>query len=338
MIKRTVLQAGRTLGLFAAAQRRARGSLRILGYHGFEMGLERAFRPLLFIDPELFRRRILRLKDMGFEILGLGDAVERLRLGTLPPNPVVITIDDGFYGTYRYGRDLMRDLRVPMTIYVTSYYVTHENPIYGLAVQYMFWKTTATSVDLTGLGLPRTGVAALSDALRHEILTHGEQTLGEEGRVTLARALGERLGVSYEALEKSRALSLMTSQEIAEMVSAGFDVQLHTHRHRLPVDSAAVTQEIIDNRRVLEPLAGKKLVHFCYPGDTWQKAADHERPLAEAGIVSATSDAPGLATRDTSLLELPRFLDSGTLDELIFDAEMTGFLPGLRTLASQLRR
>ncbi len=96
-----------------------------------------------------------------------------------------------------------------------------------------------------------------------EIIRFGEQQLEEEARCTLASELGRRLGVAYTALQADRNLSLMNPGEIRELVEAGMDIQLHTHRHQLPEQGTLAQREILPNRALLEPLFGKKLRHFC---------------------------------------------------------------------------
>jgi hypothetical protein len=83
-------------GLFALARRLTPGGLRILCYHGFAVDDESEFRPGLFIRVETFRRRLAHLAAHRYPILSLDEAIDRLTRGTLPPNAVVITVDDGF--------------------------------------------------------------------------------------------------------------------------------------------------------------------------------------------------------------------------------------------------
>ena len=50
------------------------------------------------------------------------------------------------------------------------------------------------------------------------------------------------------------------------MARAGIDFQLHTHRHRTPLDRDRFVGEIRENRAVVEEMTGSnERVHFCYP-------------------------------------------------------------------------
>ena len=117
----------------------------------------------------------------------------------------------------------------------------------------------------------------------------------------------------------------MTAAEVREVSRGGVDIQLHTHRHRMPRDRELFRREILDNINEIREMTGTGATpsHFCYPcGDydpvfyTW---------LRELGVESATTCQPGLAARSTNPFELPRLLDMPTLSSLEIEGWLTGF-------------
>lgn len=94
-------------GLFALARRLTRFDLRILCYHGFALDDEDGFRGSLFVDRTFFDRRMRYLKDHGFAVLPLSKAIDRLADGTLPRDPVTITLDDGFHSVHAVAREVL---------------------------------------------------------------------------------------------------------------------------------------------------------------------------------------------------------------------------------------
>src|SRR5205807_157229 len=154
--------------------------------------------------------------------LSLEDAAERLAAGRLPPNAIVITIDDGFFSVRRLAWPELAKHPFPFTVYVTSYYAGKQQPIFRLAIQYMFWKTRVAELDTTSLMLPLPSRARIADEGDREqvqwaIIRHGEIALTEPQRNQLAKRLGERLAVDYSAIEANRAFTLMTSDDITEL-------------------------------------------------------------------------------------------------------------------------
>jgi peptidoglycan/xylan/chitin deacetylase (PgdA/CDA1 family) len=335
------LGIGRTLGLFRLARQLHGGGLRILCYHGVAMEDEHTFLPKMFVSSRTLESRLAFLTRHEFPVLPLAEAVNRLRDGTLPAGATVVTFDDALYSTYRHAWPLLQRFAIPATLYVTSYYVAKGTPVFGLLVEYMFWKTTRPTLDVSGLGLPLAGMVVLTDSIvraraMEAIVEHGESRCSEAQRVALARALAQRLDIDYDGLTRERRFSLMSPEEIRELAARGLDVQAHTHRHRFPDDEATVQRELADNRALLEPLTGKRLEHFCYPSGSWSER--HWPWLTAAGFKTATTCEPGFNYPETPLLALKRFLDGEHISEREFEAEMFGYKELFRRARSRLQQ
>ena len=146
--------------------------------------------------------------------------------------------------------------------------------------------------------------------------------------------LGELLVVDFEEICKTRILSLVTGQEISALMADGIDIQLHTHRHRLPSDGLSMLNELADNRAILEPIVGKELHHFCYPSGNW--SPDHWPILAHAGMRSAVTCDTGLNYPGTPVLAWRRFLDGENVAKIEFEAELVGYTELLRRLRNMV--
>lgn len=325
--------ACRSLGLFRVARHLTRKHLKILCYHGFEMKDEASFRPKLFIRASQFERRLATIKRYGLQVLPLDEAVERMYAGTLPPDAVTITIDDGFRSVHDKALPLLRRFGYPATVYVTTYYVERANPVFRLAVQYMFATTALRSLEVANEPWCVPGVLDLSDADKRQdaawaCVCHGEQQ-GEEERVALCERLGRMLGTPYAEVLASGAFNLMTPQQLATLERSGVAVELHTHRHVLPPDDRrAVHREIRDNREALQRWIGRAPRHFCYPSGLFDLR--QWEWLDEMEVKSSTTCLPGLNSARTPRHGLHRFLDGANIDQLEFEAALSGFSDLLR--------
>ena len=116
----------------------------------------------------------------------------------------------------------------------------------------------------------------------------------------------------------------MNPAELRGVASQGFDIQLHTHRHRMPRERDLFVKEIEDNRRALE-LGGKddgRFRHFCYPsGVYYPQTAEW---LRQCGILSAATCDPGIAAQSSNPYYLPRFSDSMNIHGIVFEAWVSG--------------
>jgi peptidoglycan/xylan/chitin deacetylase (PgdA/CDA1 family) len=311
-------------GVFALCRALTGNELRILCYHGISMADEEQWFPGLFMKPEVLRKRFELMIAQGWRILGLDEALKLQAGGKLPRNSVVITFDDGYYNNYTLALPVIREFNLPVTIYVTTYYVTHQNPIFRLAAMYICWKGGKPITDRKEEG-----------PVWDEIHKHETEST-EEQRLAYLRTLAASMGVDFQKIFDSRILHLMTPDEVRKTAEAGIDIQLHTHRHRLPRNAADAEREIVENRAVLEPLVGRRIDHFCYPRGLW--CAEHFEPLAKQGVASATLVQPGLNSSSTSRFALRRFLDSEQVSELEFEAEMSGFVELARRAIAAVRR
>ncbi|MDR3491963.1 MAG: polysaccharide deacetylase family protein [Gammaproteobacteria bacterium] len=88
----------------------------ILCYHNFSPTVPGSMN----LTPNKIESQIRYLKDNGFTIIPLKEAVEYLQ-GTrtsLPPKSVVITIDDGWQSAYTYLAPIVKKYNIPVTLFI----------------------------------------------------------------------------------------------------------------------------------------------------------------------------------------------------------------------------
>jgi len=140
-LKKIVFYIFKYIGAFWIARHFTKKYLRIVSYHGFSKDDEAEFSPRTFIKKETFNKRMEFLHNKGFPVLQLGEALTLLHSNKIPPCSIVITIDDGFYRTYSDAWPVLQKYNFPATIYIATYYVIKESPVFDLIIEYMFWKT-----------------------------------------------------------------------------------------------------------------------------------------------------------------------------------------------------
>jgi peptidoglycan/xylan/chitin deacetylase (PgdA/CDA1 family) len=328
------------LGLFGIARYITRDGLRIICYHGFAVAEEYKFRSRLFIRKELFLRRIEYLRHRRFPIMALSAAVEALDQNRLPACATVITMDDAWQGVYSVALPVIRKLRIPVTLYVPTYYLEHPMPVFPVTLSYLFWRTKASIVNLPrGLGTWRMD----TETERAETLAQEfGNSLPPSDRLAFLKETAEALAVPFDEIEAKQLFRMTDKQQLRELADAGVDIQLHSHHHQWPLyEKDKVEWEIAANRKCLERVVSHSLEHFCYPSGIH---APHQGEwLAALGVTSATTIEPGLNYIDTSRFMLRRMVDGHPVSDIEFEAEMTGFMEIVRALRegrflSMLRR
>ena len=317
------------LGVTSRSRWRSRRLL-ILCYHGFAQADEHLWDPQLYVSGDHFEARLRFLLDNHYAVLPLGEALARMNAGTLPDRAVAITVDDGAYDFRSIAYPILQRLGVPVTVYVATYHVFDRRPVFDVAFRYLIWKAMLSGpvmVDDPVDGTP-TPIGSAEDYFRVTARIHRSVRLegwSAERKHNWMQELAGKLDLDWEGFLNRRTLGLMHPEEIAQLDPGIADIQLHTHRHRVPEDRELFLREIRDNREALgkcglDP-AGR--VHFCYPSGV-------HRPsflswLSEAGVVSAVTGTPGLASPNSHSLLLPRFIDASKTSEVEFEAWASGF-------------
>lgn len=79
------------------------------------------------ISPEKFKKEMLYLKSLGYTTINFKDYIEYKENGKkLPDNPIIITLDDGYYSNYEYAYPILKELKMKATISVIGWAVGRE--------------------------------------------------------------------------------------------------------------------------------------------------------------------------------------------------------------------
>jgi peptidoglycan/xylan/chitin deacetylase (PgdA/CDA1 family) len=301
--------------------------LLILCYHGISLEDEHEWRPGFSMTASVFESRLEMLRAGGYSVLPLGEVLRKLYSHTLPPKSVAITFDDGLYNFYARAFPLLQKYNYPATLYLTTYYCFRNQPVFPLICSYMLWKKRGVVVPSNpSLGFSKPLDLSTSSGrflAWKEITAHAERnTLNADQKNELAKGLAEHLNLDFDNLASKRLFHLMTPEEIKEISKKGVDIQLHTHRHRSPLDRYLYQQEIIENRSKIAELTGKRARHFCYPSGVYR--TQFLPWLSEQGVSSATTCDVDLANAKSNPLLLPRFLDSSNVSTIEFESWLTG--------------
>lgn len=341
-MKTALLRTCSRLGISRIARRLTGHGVRVLAYHGFCDGDEALFQPMLFMRAQTFRARMLRLLESGYRVVPLADAIERLETRDIEPGLAVLTIDDGWHGIHEHARPVLRELGLPATVYVSSYYAQSQLPVVNVLMRYLVWRSPLSRLDLDGIATRVDGGYELADrAARNRfadlLSRYADEELPAAERLGFIQSVAARLMVDAGTVLARRTFHLMSAQQLGELAAGGVSLELHTHRHRFPPDDrAACAEEIERNRGFLATITSGTARHFCYPSGEFRP---HQKAwLRELGVASATTTRHGLSYPGTDTMELPRFLDSDAHAPELFDAALAGLLAVLREPAATLRR
>src|SRR5256884_1473073 len=253
--KQTTLGTLKTSGVFRLAEnsRWRRRHLLILGYHGMSLDDEHQWDPSLYMTPDCFRRRMQLLKDSNCTVLPLAEAIRSLYRQDLPEKCVALTFDDGTYDFYKAAHPILREFDFPATVYLTTYYSHYPKPVFDVICSYLLWKGRSARLDFKEITGQEMTVDLSDDGLRTGSVDQlrkfaRDHKLSAEEKDSLAASIAAQLKIDYDALRAKRLMQILSPDEVKTLATEGVDIQLHTHRHRVPMDRSLFLREIYDNR------------------------------------------------------------------------------------------
>lgn len=336
-LKTLILNAAKYTGVFALVRAATRKSPRILCYHAGSIGDERHYNPKLFCTREQLRQRLDWLRDHGFTPASLEEVTQPGGPRT-SGIPVAITLDDGWYSSYRDLLPSMAEYGYEPVLYLHTEAYDVGVPIIPVTVRYLLWKAGPNEVVLNGFGFGVEGTWNLANPRERDRLCGAvELWLSDQDPHSIAgslRRLAGALGISADQLDlESRRFSYMTQDELLSASSAGCRIELHGHEHVYKPGHPSRNQQNIElNRERILDCGLPNPTHYCYPSGSFDEHG--AQVMRAAGVATATTCIPGLVdVRDPDArYYLPRFLDGGDVSMIEFEAEMSGVLQLLRSM------
>ena len=272
-----------------------------------------------------------------YRILHLEAALEELYtehlVGTQAADkrmPLVLTFDDGYHDNYTYGFKLVRELNIPITIFLIPGYIESG--------EHFWW--------LEGRRL-------VKRAQVEQVIIEGQQYLLNQikERTRLERAIDTRLRNSASVVEREELLSTirqslkvdtfnnvedeaslpLTWAEVHKLEESGL-VSFGAHTMYHPIlsylsDSEEVKREVCECRSVLEQRLGHPVLTFAYPiGKSEHIGKEGLQAVKEANYKWALTTIEGVNTPQSDPYLLNRLPGDVEQHWLVMASELAGLL------------
>lgn len=287
-------------GAFAPFRWANRGNILILMYHRFGEGAAK-------ISAEKFELHLKYLKE-NHRVLSLAEMVEYSQNSkTLPPNSVVITIDDGYRDAYEIAFPLLKKFGFAATVYAITDFLDDKCWLWTDLMRYVLLNTQC---DLQN----RLETAA-------QINTNLKKLPNEE-KTAKIKEFAKDFGVEIPALPPPE-FAPMNWTQAREMDVENVSIESHTVTHPiLPNISAdALDFELQTSKKRLEEVLNRRVEHFCYPNGSLNKNV--EKAVEKAGYKSATTTEYGFNNLQTERLLLKRIDAQSSIEN--FAQSASGF-------------
>lgn len=271
--------------------------LSILCYHNIGTpGGNYLFDPdVVDATPEQFWSH-LSVLGQHFTVIDIDTLCDGLSGGTLPPNPLLISFDDGYRSCADAALPILQEFGFPATFFIATHYVTERRLYWWDKIAYLVNRSPHARITIEypraiefDLRAPRTARRALLRLVK------------QERHLDLARFLAHLVEVSGvdwdDALETRLADELiMTWDDIRTLSKAGMDIESHTRNHRVlqTLQTDKLVEELAGSRKDIERELGKLPRTIAYPvGYSIRDMPEIRRAVQEAGYEIGFTSATG---------------------------------------------
>jgi peptidoglycan/xylan/chitin deacetylase (PgdA/CDA1 family) len=218
----------------------------------------------------------------------------------IPANTIVITIDDGYRNFYQVAYPLLKQYKIPATLFVTTGFVSGK---LWLWPDQLKWILSQVAIEPITINCHGVKFALIGDT------TSDWQTLNDlclemtdEFKHEFIFKLAELLKITITNKAPAQYES-STWKELAEMQSNGIEIGGHTVSHpslgQVTLDNAE--QEIADCLATINEKLGEQERTFCYPNGQPSDYNENIKVIvAKSGFVNAVtafSDSHALSFR-----------------------------------------
>lgn len=236
---------------------RHQGCGRILMYHGVAQQGAQA------LDEQL--RYLVR----HFKVVSLETLVDRLTNGSLPlGHEIVLTFDDGLRNNLTVVYPILRELKVPATMFVCPALVESGEWLWNHEMRCRL-QTLATS-ELAGLRMklltPGISVGAIIEWMK---------TLRLQQRRVAETIIRQATAAFQPTAAQREAFDIMDWDDLRSLDCNLITVGSHTLSHPIltTLNGEEIESEILESRRCLEQQLQRKVDFFCYPNGAYDKRA-----------------------------------------------------------------
>lgn len=258
-----------------------------------------------------------------FNVLPLGEAIDRLYQHTLPSRALCITFDDGYADNESVAAPILQQLGLPATVFVTTDFVD-GGCMWNDRVIEAIRACQTDSIDLSNAGLGRLDVA--SPLTRRQAI---DRLLGQIKHMepTQRRAATDAVVAACGA--HPSPYLMMPAEQLRRLRQRDIEIGAHTSTHPIltKISSSVARDEIVRSKARLQDLLDERITLFAYPNGVPEQdySAEHVEMVRAAGYSAAVTTAWGAATSRSDRFQLPRFTPWDR-SRLAFGARLLGNL------------
>lgn len=216
----------------------------------------------------------------------------------LPDNPLILTIDDGYWDNYHVAFPILKQYNIPATIFLTTDFIDKKYWLWSNKLEYVLknsksdtfsFEVNGTIMDLRVGSFQQWHQSQLS-------LFNALRCLADEEKNQILEDLANKIGVIVPA-ETQDDFQPLTWQEVKIMHQAGIEFGSHSKSHAIlsRVPEQQLFDELEGSKKIIENAIQQNITSFCYPNGQPEDYSDNVmKALKIAGYRCAVTTIRGL--------------------------------------------
>ncbi|MCB9993691.1 MAG: polysaccharide deacetylase family protein [Hyphomicrobiaceae bacterium] len=270
---------------------------------------------ILQVTPDFLEYFIIRIRELGYEIVTIDEAIARISSHDAQPRFAVLTLDDAYRDNLAYALPILRKYKAPFTLYVPTAFVDGVGEVWWQLLEDVIAAQRAIAVpDPNGAITYLETKSQAQKQAAYKKLYWEMRAMPNPRRVAVIRELGQRYGIEATAHCRSLIMDWSELQTFAEEPLCTIGAHTVRHYELSTLSEAEARAEMQQSAEVLEAQIGTRPQHLSYPIGAARSASDREFALAgELGFRSGVTTRPGALyyRHRESLMSLPRISLNG---------------------------
>jgi peptidoglycan/xylan/chitin deacetylase (PgdA/CDA1 family) len=305
--------------------RRLSGSISVLMYHGIIKDQSR-YHAWTQVPVSSFENQIKYLLK-NFDLITLDEAICTFKKRDNQKPKAVITFDDGLRNNFSQAFPIIKQYKVPVTVYVSTKAVVTQIPFWWDRVIQAIESSGVRFMDLREFGLKTYSFNINGDTKKFWIqikcLLDALKNLSANSNKSVVEKLLQCL--SQKNTDRKSYYDILSVVDIKQMASSKLvSIGSHSHCHRdlTRLSTMEIKNSITKSINLLQAWTQQSQFHFSYPyGDHNPKVLS---VLNQLGIKTAMTADNGRWMPQTDPLKIPR-IDIGGYDDIhAFKAKVSG--------------
>jgi peptidoglycan/xylan/chitin deacetylase (PgdA/CDA1 family) len=302
----------------------------ILTLHRVRPWIENGFAPnrILEITPSFLDEALVCLKNLGYELVTLTEAVARLRTGRGRTPFATLTFDDGYRDTLEHALPVLERHGAPMTLFVTPGFADRSARLWWVELEEAIGRLSRIVVEEKDCHF---AAYSRNDAEKQETFEDLYWRLRKGPWQRLLNAIGAltaEAGLDSAHIANSLCLDWDSLGELSRHPLVTIGAHTMTHPMLAKCDERRAREEMSASREAIRRRLGVTPAHFAYPvGDSGSAGMREFTLAAELGFTSAVTTRPGVlfTAHAAHLLALPRISLNGLFQDVRrFETLMSG--------------